>query len=220
MEFSKYQTQIIEWAKLGKGHGCCNAVAGSGKSTTLRLVAKELENNGFTPTDIKICVFGKANAQDLISKFGKVWEASISTLHSAGWSLIKNHLGIKNPSNLIKSNKYKTIAQDLGLVSKGRSAGRLKTKGAISKENNFLTLIDLVRLTNSAQELKSEVVKDICEHFEIAEIWDYSFVTDAIWDILDEGELLAQKGKSFDFCDQIWLPVNGELSQPEPINLF
>lgn len=39
MEPSKYQLGILDWIKLGKGNAVCNAVAGAGKSTTLRLAA-------------------------------------------------------------------------------------------------------------------------------------------------------------------------------------
>jgi DNA helicase-2/ATP-dependent DNA helicase PcrA len=214
MNLSQYQEAIIEWAKTKKGHGCCNAVAGSGKSTTLRLVAKALEESGFSPSDIKVCVFGKANSLDLIKKFGKAWEQSISTLHSAGWSLIKKHLNIQNPKGLIKNNKYQIIAQDLGLIAKrGKTSSKLRDKGAITKDNDFVTLLDLVRLTNSVEELETDTVKTICKHFELSDIWNFSYVTDAIIDVIDEGEFLAHKGQFFDFCDQIWLPVRWELGK-------
>ena len=81
---SSFQLKIIDWILNGSGNGCCKAVAGAGKSTTLLLVAKTLEESGFRPTDIKVCVFGKANSLLLISKFGNRWKSSISTLHSAG----------------------------------------------------------------------------------------------------------------------------------------
>jgi hypothetical protein len=96
MQVSSYQETIIDWVKTGKGHGCCNAVAGSGKSTTLRLAAIALQEAGIKSSQIKICVFGKANSLDLIAKFGNEWKESISTLHSAGWSLVKQHLSIRN----------------------------------------------------------------------------------------------------------------------------
>ena len=192
MELSRYQQEIIDWAKNGTGHGCCNAVAGSGKSTTLRLVAEALTatdyiNNrrGYTPSEIKICVFGKANATDLIAKFGNQWKESISTLHSAGWSLIKSHLNITNAQDLVKGNKCKHIAQGLGLIaSRGNPSPELRREGAIAKDEDFLKLIDLVRLTNSCNSaaivlggwVKAEVVQEICLHFEIPDIYDFERV--------------------------------------------
>ena len=164
MELSKYQQDIIDWALHKSGHGCCNAVAGSGKSTTLKLVAKALEESGVRPGQVKICVFGKANSLDLISKFGKAWESSISTLHSTGWGLLKKHLQIKNPRGLIKRNKYKTISQDLGFLNTRHKEGELKRLGVIKQESDFMTLIDLVRLTN--QSPSPEVVEELCAHFD------------------------------------------------------
>lgn len=78
---SSFQLKIIDWILNGSGNGCCNAVAGAGKSTTLKIVALTLSESGFRPSEIKICVFGKANSLDLIAKFGNRWKSSISTLH-------------------------------------------------------------------------------------------------------------------------------------------
>jgi DNA helicase II / ATP-dependent DNA helicase PcrA len=33
---SKYQIVIADWILRGKGHGCCNSVAGSGKSSSVK----------------------------------------------------------------------------------------------------------------------------------------------------------------------------------------
>lgn len=214
MQLSPYQQAIINWVKTGTGHATCNAVAGSGKSTTLRLAAIALFESGVRPSNIKICVFGKANAQDLIAKFGKAWEGSISTLHSAGWSLLKTHLQIKKPQGLIKPNKYKAIAQDLGLLSKRGSEGELRRNHVLTQERDFTTLLDLVRLTN--QTPTPETVRDICLHFEIAEIRDFAATATSVAQVLRIGENEANQGERFDFCDQIWLPVKWGLKPSQP----
>ncbi|MGB6298399.1 MAG: DEAD/DEAH box helicase family protein, partial [Rivularia sp. (in: cyanobacteria)] len=64
---SSFQLRIIDWILNGSGNGCCKAVAGAGKSTTLKIVALTLSEKGFRPSEIKICVFGKANSLDLIA---------------------------------------------------------------------------------------------------------------------------------------------------------
>jgi DNA helicase II / ATP-dependent DNA helicase PcrA len=84
MNISPYQQQILDWVKNGKGHATCHAVAGSGKSTTLQLTANTLIESGINPRKIKILVFGKTNADELIHKFGSQWKDSISTIHSVG----------------------------------------------------------------------------------------------------------------------------------------
>jgi len=212
MQLSSYQERIIDWVKTGKGHGCCNAVAGSGKSTTLRLAAIALQEAGIKPSQIKICVFGKANSLDLIAKFGNGWKSSISTLHSAGWTLVKRHLSIFDDDEVkVSNNKYKKIAEELGLIGKRGNYGSLQLDGAIEKNEDFITLVNLVRLTNS--EPIPETVEEICEHFEMADIYEFSIVADAIAQCLNIGENLARKKIGFDFTDQIWLPLKWQLQE-------
>jgi DNA helicase-2/ATP-dependent DNA helicase PcrA len=212
MQVSSYQETIIDWVKTGKGHGCCNAVAGSGKSTTLRLAAIALQEAGIKPSQIKICVFGKANSLDLIAKFGNEWKESISTLHSAGWSLVKQHLSIRNSYDKISGNKYKMIAQSLGLISsRNNPNSALRKEDAIEKDDDFVKLLDLIRLTN--YQSGSEEIKQICKHFELADIYKYSIVASAIEQVLKIGENLARKKIGFDFTDQIWLPLKWQLHE-------
>lgn len=213
MQLSSYQEKIIEWVKIGLGNGCCNAVAGSGKSTTLRLAAIALKEAGVKPSEIKVCVFGKANSLDLIAKFGQEWKESVSTLHSAGWSLVKKHLSIRNSYEVnVSDNKYKKIAQELGLIARGRYLeGTLKKDGAIDRDEDFLKLINLIRLTNS--ESLAENIEEICDHFEMSDVYEFSLLASAITECLAIGENQAQKKIGFDFTDQIWLPVKWKLNQ-------
>lgn len=210
---SRYQLAIVDWILRGNGNGCCNAVAGSGKSSTLKIVAKTLEESGLRPSEIKICVFGKLNAQDLIKKFGSAWKESISTLHSAGFSLVKKHLNIRNSYDIdVSGQKYKRIAQDLGLIPKrGNPIGTLRNEGIIGNDNDFLTLIDLVRLTN--QQPTEEVISAIAQHHEIENIFQPDLIARWIAYCLQIGEQKAINKECLDFTDQIWLPVKWKLGE-------
>jgi hypothetical protein len=202
MQLSSYQEKIIDWVKAGAGNACCNAVAGSGKSTTLRLAAIALQEAGIKPSQIKICVFGKANSLDLIAKFGNGWKSSISTLHSAGWTLVKRHLSIFDDNEVeVSQSKYKKIAEELGLIGKRGDYGSLQLDDAIEKNEDFIRLVNLVRLTNS--EPIPETIEEICEHFEMADIYEFSIVADAITQCLKIGENQAMRKTGFDFTDQI-----------------
>lgn len=210
---SKYQLAIADWILRGKGHGCCNSVAGSGKSTTLKIAAKTLEESGLRPSEIKICVFGKLNAQDLIRKFGQAWKESISTLHSAGFSLVKKELGIRSSYDIdVNGQKYKRIAQDLDLIAKrSNPVGRLKAEKIIGSDNDFLKLVDLVRLTN--QQPTQETIQAIALHFEIDDVWQPDLIARWIEYCLRIGEEKAIKKECLDFTDQIWLPVKWRLNE-------
>lgn len=166
---SKYQIGILEWVLNGLGNGACNAVAGAGKSSTLRMVAIALELIGYKPSDIRVIVFGKENSKDLITKFGVRWKASISTLHSAGFSLIRKELNIQDNRDIqISEGKYRRIAQDINLIGKRGSRGELTRNGAVGKDSEFLRLVNLMRLTNNYPTATS--VRELCHHFEVEDI--------------------------------------------------
>ena len=208
---SRFQLGIIDWVINQKGNGCCNAVAGSGKSSTLRIVAKTLWEVGFRPNEIKICVFGKDNSVDLIKKFGPIWKTSISTLHSAAFTLVKQELRVKRSEDIeISKYKYEHIAQSLDLIPKrGRKTGRLRQEQIIGDDDDFLKLIDLVRLNN--EEPTAKVVEVIALHHEIDNVWKPALVAQWIAYCLKIGEEMAISQKKLDFTDQIWLAVKWEL---------
>lgn len=176
-------------------------------------MAKTLEESGLKPGEIKICVFGKMNAQDLIKKFGPGWKDSISTMHSAAFSLIKKELNIRSSYDIeVSAQKYKRIAQDLELIpSRGNSASRLRGERIIGSDNDFLKLVDLVRLTN--QQPTPETIKAIALHFEIDDVWQPDLIARWIEYCLRIGEEKAIKKECLDFTDQIWLPVKWRLNE-------
>lgn len=208
---SKFQLGIIDWVINQKGNGCCNAVAGSGKSSTLRIVAKVLWELGIRPNEIKICVFGKDNSVDLIKKFGPIWKSSISTLHSAAFTLVKRELQVSRSEDIdISKYKYERIAQSLDLIPKrGYKTGILRQEKIIGDDNDFLKLIDLVRLNN--EEPTAEVVEAIARHHEIDNVYKPELVAQWIAYCLKIGEEMAISQKKLDFTDQIWLAVKWEL---------
>ena len=210
---SSFQLKIIDWILNGSGNGCCNAVAGAGKSTTLKIVAKTLSENGFRPSEIKICVFGKANSLDLIAKFGRRWAASISTLHSAGWRLVKQYLQIQPEQDIkLSKNKYKWIAAYLNLIiSRGSKRSILKDREIIDNSSDFLKLIDLVRLCDV--EVTTENIVNLSRHYEIEKVHKPDLVAFWINQCLKIGEQQAINKQCFDFVEQIWLPGHWNLGK-------
>jgi len=209
MELSNYQKDILEWVKNGEGNACCNAVAGSGKSTTLKYAALALQENGVDPSQIRICVFGKANATDLIAKFGKEWKSSISTLHSAGFSLLKDYLNTRKVE--VDKLKYRKLGQDYGFISKERNKSSLVKQKALKDEGDFISLLNLVRLTNS--EANSSNIRRICSHFQFPDVFKYDRVAVAIDKCLTIGAEQASEEKVFDYTDMLWLPVHWRINE-------
>ncbi|MDB9515753.1 UvrD-helicase domain-containing protein [Roseofilum reptotaenium CS-1145] len=210
MKLSLYQKKILEWVKTGRGNACCNAVAGSGKSTTLKYAALALRENGVRPSQIKICVFGKANANDLIEKFGLEWKSSISTLHSTGFFLVKRYLGIWKPT--VDKNKYRKIAQGFDLIGRrGYPIGNLRKQKALDNDADFLELLDLVRLTN--KQPTPGTIAQICQHFELPDVRDFTLVSRAIAKVLAAGKNQASDESIFDYTDMLWLPVHWRVDE-------
>jgi superfamily I DNA/RNA helicase len=238
MKPSKYQQEILDWLTNGNGNATCNAVAGSGKTTTLKLAAEKLQSMSYQPKDIKVIVFGKQNSLDLISKFGREWKYSIQTLHSVGFRILQQEIGKFRRDERVVSSKYRRIAQDWKLIPKktkkrGDPAsakdvyprmgtrecasrqrtykGSLTESKAISRVEHFLTLIDLARLKLS--DLSVESIKGIAHHHNLEGIHDFKRVSKAIANILIEGQEQAINDHRIDFTDMVWLPVEWGLNE-------
>lgn len=213
IEPSKYQKAILDWLKTGKGHGCCNAVAGSGKSSTLFMIAKALEEMGVSPNDVRVVVFGSANAKDLVKKFGKRWENSIGTLHSTGFKILQQHIGKFLPSDRIQKNKYRNLAEHLGLIPDRRGTGGSLLRehpAAVDRAEDFLKVAELCRLTMVYPS--ATAVEEIAYHHNLEGILNFDKVAKAIEKLLGAGEKAA-KNKNIDFTDQIWLPSYWQLDR-------
>lgn len=210
---SSYQIGIIDWILNDSGNGCCNAVAGSGKSSTLWMIGKVLIKRGFKPKDIKVCVFGKQNATDLINKFGFSWKSSISTLHSAAWSMVKEELDIRTSYSVpITDKKYRAIAQDLGLISGHNKPSHILTsEGIVEQFKTFQQLLDLIRLCNL--EATAENLVKLCNHHEIDGLLKPTEAAAWINQCLKIGESQALSKTCFDFTDQLWLAVKWKLNE-------
>lgn len=211
MKASKYQENVLTWLREGTGHATCNAVAGSGKSTTLKLAALELQQQGFSPEEIKIIVFGKQNSLDLIAKFGRGWKQSIQTLHSVGFQVLQAEIGRFRRDERIVNSKYRKIAEDLDLIPTFRGQGSLWRRKAISKVEPFLNLINLARLTLSDLSIKS--LRHLVSHHNLEGINNYSAVLEAMRQILLLGQEQAINNHRIDYTDMIWLPVEWALNQ-------
>jgi DNA helicase II / ATP-dependent DNA helicase PcrA len=181
----------------------CNAVAGSGKSTTLKLVARHLvDNHGILPEDVKLVVFNRHNANELKQKFGEAWDNSICTLHSLGFSLCTRYIG---KIRRVDDNKYKRLGRDLGYLTKSKAVGSLIEAKAIESETQFLKLVDLARYELS--DCTPEELNGIATHHNLDELIDFNVISLAINNLLNTGVEQAEKERTLDYADMIWLPT-------------
>ena len=79
---SKYQKAVYIYIQKGKGNAVIDAVAGSGKSTTIVNALKLIPNN----KRVLFLAFNKAIVEELKIKVGNLNNVDIKTLHSLGAS--------------------------------------------------------------------------------------------------------------------------------------
>jgi superfamily I DNA/RNA helicase len=210
MRPSKYQLTIIDAVVKAKDKTnqsfVVNALAGSGKTSTLLLICNELLKTGVELSDIQILVFAKENEQTLKQKFGRLWKSSISTLHSIGRRYLAEYYQWKNKPALC-SQKYTDIGERLGYYTKTIKRetvwGTLLLDNIVENESDFKQLFDLSRVNLS--DCSPASLKNLCNHYNIEGINDFVISSKIITEILNIGSEEAKQG-FYDFTDMIYLP--------------
>lgn len=183
---SPYQEKIFENIEHGTSNMVINAVAGSGKSTTI-INALSLIPQG---KKVLFIAFNKDIVESLKEKIGKMPNVDIMTYHSLGYSIVKENYK-KGGLGLNEYKYYQYV--NANIIPK---EGMNHTK-FVSYVKNINKLIDYARF-NLAQSV-SEVEK-IATKYNVTILDDEcSFVVDALkWgqDSLSE----------IDYTDMIWLP--------------
>lgn len=185
---SKYQRTVYTYIRIGKGNAVIDAVAGSGKSTTIVEALKQIPKG----KRVLFLAFNKAIVEELKIKIGNMPNVDIKTLHSLGASLCMRNLDCQ-----IQDDKYRVW------VNNGVNYSNLVPSVPLPDEQmgvwkqNILKLIDLGRCN---------LVKTV------AELEDLSYKHDI--DLLDNEADLALKGIQWgeretafiDFTDMIYFP--------------
>lgn len=99
MEFSPYQEAVFNWVRLSEGHATIEAVAGSGKTTTI------VEALKYTWGTSILLAFNKIIAEELKRRVPD--KATASTFHAAGFAIIRRHARVK-----VDANKVGWLAKD------------------------------------------------------------------------------------------------------------
>lgn len=185
---SKYQKTVYIYINRGKGNAVIDAVAGSGKSTTIVNALQQI------PSDKRILflAFNKAIVEELKIKIGNAKNVDIKTLHSLGASICMRNLNCS-----IQDDKYKIWVNNGVNYSNLVPTQPLPDEQMGTWKQNILKLIDLGRVN---------LVKTV------EELDDLSYKHDI--DILDNEADLALKGiqwgeretQFIDFTDMIYFP--------------
>jgi len=210
---SPYQAAIITRVRdMARGEAnprlVVEAVAGSGKSTTLRLIASTLRDSGVSDDDILYLAFGSAMVKEIGPKL--LGLATTRTIHSHGFGAVRRVLGNRID---VKDHRVKLKPVVEEIIKADQSLPPELDKVSLAYEVINLTSKAMVNLVDSAS---IEAVEDIIEHYNIdLEGLNAAWASQALQQVFKATLELAKAGK-ISFDEQIWLPT----SQGWPVQRF
>ncbi|MDX2271034.1 MAG: AAA family ATPase [Cyanobacteriota bacterium] len=148
VEWSHYQEAIFDWAAHGSGHALVNAVAGSGKTQTLRGLVSRI------PSDKKVAVlaFNNHMAAELAAKLPK--RITVSTIHRMGMFMLTRYFRSTFQCNESKYHDLATAAVEqlrpnfASLPSKELKAVERECRGFLKEIIHYLQ----ITLTDPTEE--------------------------------------------------------------------
>lgn len=211
---SVYQQAVFDWVKNGRGDAVVQAVAGSGKTTTLVEAAKLLNTNKAT-----FLAFNKHVATELQERLGK--SMICKTIHSVGMGTLRSHLSKVS----LDDNKYydlaKPYAKEIAEVLRARYQSDLRQwakrffeaipepkelpkAGFITSQLKQLAHYCMVTLTPVADKTAVEEMIDTFTCLDDSlELDDLHY---ALQGLLKKGEQAAADRGSISYDDMLWLP--------------
>lgn len=188
---SKYQEAIFDFISNKQGNLLVEAVAGSGKTTTI------IEALRLIPEDKKVlfCAFNKDIVKVLAKKTKEFPNTEVKTLHGLGYKVCtQNFKDISREPNL---NKYwEAFNSDVPkFTNHPKSEMNIKNWSAYQK--NVMRILDLARL-NLAKNLLE--IRDLSERYGIPIISDEYIVAEKLM------EWGAKNTDTMDYTDMIWYP--------------
>lgn len=201
--WSKQQLSIFEWFKSGKGNLVVNALAGTGKTTTILEAVKHAPE-----TRILLCAFNKSIAEELNSRLVGT-SATAKTLHALGFGLIRNNWGRVT-------------------VAKGKDRENYLTNTACPDNTPYEIKKLVTKLHNKVREIKplADTVNEVLplayafecvpEEFWEKEGYDVEWVASAALEAVRVSDLDSKCPKTgIDFADMICLPIRRDWAHPE-----
>lgn len=194
-KWSKYQEAIFEFIKDGKGSLVVNAVAGSGKTTTIVECAQIARKNKLS---VLFLAFNKSIATELGQRMDGTG-VECKTLHSHGYRAIMRKLGRSVVLNYDKWKNYIDDNADTFLECQEFDSDAERA----SYVRDILKLLNLARI-NLIEKVDDEELEDLNE---LAEHHGIDVDDNQISIVNDILGICYRTDEEIDFTDMITLPV-------------
>ena len=194
---SVYQSAVYDNIQFGTGNIVIDAVAGSGKSTTIVNALKLIPEN----FSVLFLAFNKAIVEELKLKIGNLPNVDIRTLHSLGASVVNRTF-----KSTLDNSKYRSYIFDGLKYGSIKPTIELEEEEILDYRQNIIQLVDLSRayLCSDLQTLSAiadkYLINVIDNEIEMA-------LNAVIW-----GKNYTAK---IDFTDMIFLPNVKKLDMPK-----
>lgn len=179
---SQFQTDIFEWIKSGFGNAVVEAVAGSGKTTTI------VESLKLMSGQVLFCAYNKHIARELSQRAPE--SVAVSTIHAHGYAAIRNSLGYMKPDG---GKLFEIIKEVYG----DDSWETFPQRKALSN------LADLVRQT-MADPTEADLIHELIERYDIETNGETDKIVELLPAVISECRETQKWG--MDFTDMVWLP--------------
>lgn len=197
---SKYQQGIFDFIQHGNGNAVINALAGSGKTSTIVNAVKLIPST----CNALFIAFNKEIVKELEKKLAGVKNVQVKTLHSLGLLMIRRNLG----TNIeIDEYKYRTFIKKNIKQLSSADFDKMTTKLMQQYTDNVIQLCDLGRY-NLAQ-CEKDLLQVSAKH-------DIPIIDDECNAVLNVMKWGRENTTSIDFTDMVWLPYELTLN---PIGL-
>lgn len=185
---STYQQNVYDFITNGKGNAVIDAVAGSGKSTTIINALRLIPEN----KTVLFLAFNKSIIDELKLKIGSQSNVDIQTLHSLGFQAIRNSQRFVN----VDGTKYRSYINNSLKYNAIRPVNQLDESEYNEYSLNIHKLVDLIRVYLNSPS----IINEITDKYQI-NILDNE--VDVALDVVRWG---MNNTKSIDFTDMIFLP--------------
>ena len=226
MEFTEEQKKVFNFVKYESNHGIIDAVAGSGKTTTI------IESASFIDPEKKVlfCAFNRSIKQEIQSRFTEkgLDRITVKTMHALGYDILKsnsrndysfdNFKYTKLIEAYLKNNPEHSLFPLLKLNGLSPDAENKREQYQVKK---FVTSFKLIlaeintkyRLTLTKDNF--EDFKEMVLHFNLFEDVntkskkfeeELEHYYDANKFLLNKGNSMAENQQIIDFTDMLFLP--------------